>query len=218
MWSLTASVVFCCRQLRSAWQEWRRTSKDWDSVAAVAAGLGKQELGPAACCPACASVPPEPDVEETGKCATQHCLVVTMKSVITSTAMCACCQGTVKCTSFLRYQIYARVCHSGAPETQSLFIPHMGSMLLPCIPMHSLCTPLVCTLCLPLPGPRLHTDAISTAPCALRAAVLPCALQQHTAWALLKDDNGQPDEAAIQAAQQAGLLPGEVPTGVTLID
>jgi hypothetical protein len=79
-----------------------------------------------------------------------------------------------------------------------------------CIPsVHHLCAHCACSL--PLPGPRLHTDAISTAPCALRAAVLPCALQQHTAWALLKDDNGQPDEAAIQAAQQAGLLPGEVP-------
>lgn len=71
-----------------------------------------------------------------------------------------------------------------------------------------------CTMCLnvshPL-SPQLHTDSFSVVPSVCRSAVLPCALQEHSAWALLKDDSGRPDEAASATAQQAGLLPGEVP-------
>lgn len=44
-------------------------------------------------------------------------------------------------------------------------------------------------------------------------AELPCSLREHSAYTLLKDGNGQPDEAAIAAAQQKGLLPGNASVG-----
>jgi hypothetical protein len=50
-----------CRHLRSAGTQWRAASASWCSIAGTATLLGQQELGPAACCPACAAVPEQPE-------------------------------------------------------------------------------------------------------------------------------------------------------------
>jgi len=42
-------------------------------MAAVAAQLGQQELGPAACCPACASVPGQLHAGTNGEAGSQRC-------------------------------------------------------------------------------------------------------------------------------------------------
>jgi hypothetical protein len=61
--SVTSSLVLACvsfvlfRHLSAAWDQWRVVCAPWCSVAAVAADLGRQQLGPAACCPGCAAVP-----------------------------------------------------------------------------------------------------------------------------------------------------------------
>lgn len=71
---LTLLLLLPCRHLRNAWQQWRLVSKSWTSIAAVAATLGQEQVGPAACCPACAAAPLEPGEQETGKaCPTSHC-------------------------------------------------------------------------------------------------------------------------------------------------
>jgi hypothetical protein len=71
---LTLLLLLPCRHLRNAWQQWRLVSKSWTSIAAVAATLGQEQVGPAACCPACAAAPLEPGEQETGKaCLTSHC-------------------------------------------------------------------------------------------------------------------------------------------------
>jgi hypothetical protein len=63
----TLLLLLPCRHLRNAWQQWRLVSKSWTSIAAVAATLGQEQVGPAACCPACAAAPLEPGEQETGK-------------------------------------------------------------------------------------------------------------------------------------------------------
>ena len=145
-----------CRQLRTAWQEWRQVSKQWCSIAAVAASLGEQDLGPAACCPACAAVPLEADVE-TGKgpsCTTSNVMLSTRSSPQPATARAASAS----------------------------------------------------------PLPQVHGRILTMWHVAV-CAELPCSLREHSAYTVLKDGNGQPDEAAIAAAQQKGLLPGNALVG-----